>query len=266
MAGNEKYFKLYGPVKEVRNRETRGQGWQGETVEQNIALCPFQSIEPLFRKLLPKTGKILEAGCGLGRWVFYLRNLGYDVVGIDLSHDAIDAAKAYDRSVPILYKDVAHTEFEDRSFSAVISLGVVEHFEEGPQGVFEETFRILRDDGLFFITVPFQNMLRILFINHIRRFRHLQWKAGRIPVAFEEYHFGRQQIVTLLQSARFEVIEIAPDDFIAPKNMGMYADSRLFQAGTKWELNPLGRIINSTLQSLSPWLTCAGILCICRKR
>ena len=53
--------------------DTLGQSWAGESVDENVALCKYQTIEPFFLKHLPRNGKILEAGCGLGRWVIYLR-------------------------------------------------------------------------------------------------------------------------------------------------------------------------------------------------
>ena len=89
-------FKMYHPKAEVEAAETRGQCWRGDTLEEGIELCRYQTIDRLFEKYLPRQGKILESGCGLGRWLFYLRKKGYDVTGIDLVEHAVHTAKAYD--------------------------------------------------------------------------------------------------------------------------------------------------------------------------
>ena len=39
----------------------------------------------LFCRFLPKTGRILEAGCGLGQYVVALEERGYTVDGVDLA-------------------------------------------------------------------------------------------------------------------------------------------------------------------------------------
>ena len=259
-------FPIFLPVEQSRELETHGQGWEGETVEESIELCRFQTIEPLFRKYLPAQGKILEAGCGLGRWVFYLKQQGYDVTGIDLSERAVSLAKQFDPHAPIQVGDVLHTDFADQTFDAVISLGVVEHFEEGPHRPFREAKRVLKPDGLFLIAVPLQNLFRRACIYQLRRLRLIEWKLRSASVCFEEYHYTRRHIIALLEESQFEVIETAYDDFRYPKNMAMYADSRLFRSKKKWELNLFGKFLDRGLRMISPWVNAAGILCVCRKK
>jgi hypothetical protein len=49
--------------------------------------------------------------------------------------------------------------------------------------------------------------------------------------------------------------------------MGLYADFRfLHSRHNKWELNAWGNALNTVLCSLSPWVTCEGMHCVCRKR
>src|SRR3972149_4781459 len=91
---------MYHPVSEIEQAGTHGQSWQGSNIPEILALCPSQTIEPLFQKYLPRAGRILEAGCGTGRWVFYLRSRGYDVCGVDLAPSALELAKAYGSTAP----------------------------------------------------------------------------------------------------------------------------------------------------------------------
>jgi SAM-dependent methyltransferase len=247
--------------------ETRGRSWSGETMAENLQLCEYQTIAPTLLKHLPRAGRILESGCGLGRWVFFLRQKGFDVTGIDLARPAVEMAKAYDASAPIFYDDVLHSQFADRSFDAAISLGVVEHFEEGPQRALAELHRVLKDDGVLLISVPVQNVLRKILTNPLKdAYRWYRRRQG-MTFVFEEYRFTREEFRSCLESANFEIFEVVPDDFRPPKNMGLYADYRVLHSEHgKWELSAFGNTLSAVFRAVSPWVACAGAHYVCRKK
>ena len=258
-------YKRYAPAALSTAREERGQLGGSGDFEADIALCEKQTIEPLFRKYLPRTGKILEAGAGRGRWVFYLRRKGYDVVGLELARSDVEAAKAFDPRVPLELGDVLRCPYADRSIAAVISLGVMEHFEEGPQAALAEVRRILRPGGLLLVTVPTRDFVRAVLFNRMKTAENLFRKIRGTPLEFEEYRYSRRQFTSLLREAGFEILEKAPDDFLPPLNMGLYTDSRFLRnPGRKWELNTAGNLINDMLGNISPWLVCSGTLWVCR--
>lgn len=247
--------------------DTHGQCWHGETVDEGIEICPYQLIEPVFRKYLPRKGRVLEAGCGLGRWVFYLQRLGYAITGIDLAVEALRVVKEYDNNAPVQSDDILHTSFPDRQFDAVISLGVVEHFEDGPQEALREAWRVLKDEGLLFVSVPLQNMNRRAIANPLKEFKRWMRKRSGVRYAFEEYRYTRPQFEERLHETGFEVVEVFPDDYRPPKNMGLYVDYPFLRHSVhKWELNGAGKILSSVLSGISPWLSCAGALWVCRKK
>jgi len=258
-------YKRYAPAALSAARGERGQLGGSGDLEADIALCAKQTIEPLFRKYLPRTGKILEAGAGRGRWVFYLRRKGYDVVGLELAQSDVDAAKAFDPTVPMEHGDVLKCPYADRSIAAVISLGVMEHFEEGPQAALAEVRRILRPGGLLLVTVPTRDFMRVILFNRMKTAENFYRRIRNVPLEFEEYRYSRRQFALLLRAAGFKILEMAPDDFHPPLNMGLYTDSRfLRKPGSKWELNAAGNLINDTLGTVSPWLVCSGTLWVCR--
>jgi SAM-dependent methyltransferase len=262
----KKPYVMYHPAAEVHALDTHGQSWRGETVEENIALCPHQTIEPIFLSVLPKNGKILEAGCGLGRWVFYLRRKGYDVTGIDRAKDALRIVKAYDPSAPILDDDILHTKFPAGSFEAVISLGVVEHFEDGPGEAFREVMRLLKPGGLFLVTVPTQNLSRRLVANHLKNLKRFLGRRRGIRYVFEEYRYSRKEFEERLTGAGFRIESAAPDDFALPMNIGLFVDYPFFRhSSRRWELNTPGLLVERLFRSISPWITTAGTIWICRK-
>lgn len=260
-------LKMYHLLRTSTAHETRGQSWSGDTMEESIALCPAQTIEPLFLQHLPRTGRILESGCGMGRWVFYLRRKGFDVEGIDLSEPALVAAHAYDPNTPIKRDDVLHSSYPDGHFDAAISLGVVEHFEDGPYVALQELHRLLKPGGTLCISVPTQNLMRHLVTNAMKRvYRWLQERRGESFI-FEEYRYTRSHFSRILTDAGFEIVTKVPDDFLPPRNMGLAVDFPFLRhPSRKWELNGAGRILRACTAALSPWWTCAGTFWVCRKR
>lgn len=260
-------YKRYALARQVEAMEALGQLGGSENLEDDIALCPLQTIDKFFLKYLTKGERILEAGAGRGRWVFHLRRQGYDVTGIDIAKSDIEFGKKFDPDVPLLFDNVLHTSFATGNFGAVISLGVVEHFEEGPQQAFEEVKRLLKPGGLFMVTVPTQNLGRVLVFNRLKSTQNrVRLLRGR-KLAFEEYRYSRKHFTQLLVQSGFEIIEIAPDDFLSPRSLGLYTDSRFLQhRSRKWELNLPGRVINMIGRAISPWLNCSGTLWVCRKK
>ena len=260
-----KVYKRYAPAALTESREVLGQVGGSGDLEADISLCVQQTLEPAFIKYLPREGKILEAGSGRGRWVFYLRRRGYDIVGMDLARTEIAAAKEFDPQVPIEYGNVLKTGYPDRSFEAAISLGVIEHFEEGPAAALAEMRRILRVGGLFLVTVPTQNFMRVALFNRIKSAQTYYRRIKGVELEFEEYRYSRRQFEEQLREAGFVIVDRIPDDFRSPMNMGLYADSRFLQSpGHRWELNTAGKILNAALNLFSPWLHCSGTLWVCR--
>lgn len=249
----------------LEGSEAPGQLGGAGNLEEDIALCPLQTINSAFVRHLPKNGAILEAGAGRGRWVFHLRRLGYDCRGIELAGSEVMFAKSFDPDIPIETGDVLHTPYRGNSFAAVISLGVLEHFEEGPAPALGEVRRILNDSGILLVTVPTRNLFRLIVIDRVKNLQTLIRRLTGAKLAFEEYRYTRSQFSNLLEQEGFDIVEMVPDDFLPPKNMGIFTDSRLFRSRTgQWELNTVGRLLRSVLDFLSPWASCSGTLWVCR--
>lgn len=246
--------------------DTLGQSWANDEIVENIALCHYQPIGECFQKYLSKDRRVLEAGCGMGRWVFYLRSKGYDATGIDTSRQAVALAKQYDPSVDIQLADVTQTGFADGSFGAVISLGVMEHFPEGPQKVLAETRRILADDGWLFVTIPPANLVRMLCTHPLTSLRRIRQALRGRSFTFGEYRYTVRQFAKHLRASGFEIKEIATDELTLPRNMGLYVDfPRLRHKELKWTLSGFGLLVARALNLISDSIYRGGVLFVCRK-
>jgi len=184
-------------------------------IEEKLRKAGDEELLPIFLKYLPKNDRILEAGCGLGKWVIYLRSRCYDIAGIDFAEETVKTVKKYNHALPVEFGDVKKTRFDDNYFGAYISLGVVEHFLEGPDEALLEAKRILKNGGLLFITVPVFNSVRRYaayfekiynFIVTNKNMRKLFGKKEYPEKHFIEYRYSLYEFEKILKKSKFSII------------------------------------------------------------
>ncbi|MBN2030689.1 class I SAM-dependent methyltransferase [bacterium] len=130
--------------------------------------CETRTLRSIFDRSISEDLKIIEAGCGLGGWVSYFRRKGYDIIGIEYDQREIQKTLSYDKDLPVYYGHVNHLEYPDDAFDIYISLSVIEHFHECPQKALLETKRILKNNGLAFITVSYLSLFRGMITQPLR--------------------------------------------------------------------------------------------------
>jgi SAM-dependent methyltransferase len=108
---------------------------------------------------IPKSSRILDVGCGVGRHSLELARRGYKTVGIDISSGFIDvanqAAKAEGLEAEFHIRDARRLDFENE-FDAAICLcegafGLAGD-EQGHRDILKGVHRALRPDGIFILT------------------------------------------------------------------------------------------------------------------
>jgi len=97
-------------------------------------------------------GRVLDVGCGQGFETVGLSGPGRVVVGADYSDDATGTAAAQ-FGLPVGRMDALALGFADRSFDAVCSSHLIEHFTD-PAGHVAEMARVVADDGSVLILTP----------------------------------------------------------------------------------------------------------------
>ena len=155
-----------------------------------------------FIRYLPRNGRILEAGCGLGQLVLALRVRGYNVEGVDFASKTIDSVKSLFPDLPIRVGNVTRLDVPDGFYAAYISLGVIEHVHDGPEPFLREAHRILAPGGIALISVP-----------HFHRLRRLKAKLGLYHTAgkndeFFQYVFTPQEFLNILTRHGFRALEM----------------------------------------------------------
>jgi SAM-dependent methyltransferase len=172
-------------------------------------------LKRIICKYFPTTGKLLEAGCGLGQYVKTLTDEGYDVVGIDFSKLAINKAKKFAKKLSLVVGDVLSLPYKDKSFIGCISLGVVEHFEKGSEAAIKEMYRVLDKKGILLISVPFFNPIRQIKA-HMGFYQ--KQNKNRSKGEFYQYAFTLDEFEMILKRCGFVPLKIIKYDAISGLN------------------------------------------------
>ncbi len=209
--------------------------WREEEVQALFDSCKYDTATPYIEKYIPRDGLVIEAGCGVARFVNYLIGKGWNhVIGIEYSVDALQLAHAHNPKMNLASADILRFPFATGSASGIISLGVIEHFPDGPEAALRETHRILCEGGVAIITVPSFNLIRQMkhTVRKIvgkakadHRVRNLFGKSVRLstpttpkylyyvfpcPEDFFEYRLTKSEFENVLLRNGFALLESAP--------------------------------------------------------
>ena len=160
-------------------------------------------LEKPILKYFDKDDLILEAGCGLSKYVVSLNKRGYRCEGIDYASNTIKRVKKKFPEIPVEVGDLKNINRQDGYYSKIISLGVIEHEKEGPNEHLKELNRVLKPGGIAFISVPYINLIRKMKIKY-------SCYAKSLPSGynFYQYAFGEEEMNQILEKFGFRVIDI----------------------------------------------------------
>lgn len=118
----------------------------------------------ILRRTLPDGGQIFDLGCGNGSVAAVLSKAGYEICGVDPSHEGLEQANI---AHPELRLEVG-SAYDDLSarfgrFPVVISLEVIEHVY-APRSVVATMFDLLEEGGTLIISTPYHSYLKNLVL------------------------------------------------------------------------------------------------------
>lgn len=188
--------------------------WGNRVESYNIdKLFNIVEQQPMTKYMLryfPKNSRILDAGCGDGRFAFYLIKQGYNVQGIDFSEKKIEQAKKYANKLGLKeslfnVEDVMKTKFKDFSFDVYLARGVLHHLNrEEQKKMLKEAHRLLKKDGIIFISV-----IKLLSIYTL--LRELLERSPRKRDLIRVYYMTKSKLKKIIEPCGFKCIKIFDD-------------------------------------------------------
>ena len=112
-------------------------------LEQPAVWSLLESIEP---------GRALDAACGTGRHAGQLVALGHRVIGVDLTPEMLERARANVPRASFLEADLLAIPAADEVFDVVVCGLALSHLENVAAGI-HELARVLRPDGQMIVSV-----------------------------------------------------------------------------------------------------------------
>lgn len=151
--------RLYGRAQHIYalhkyGYKLKSYSWIDYVLAKLIGLHPGRREDAAFKIFyLPKKngGKLLEVGCGNGEMLATMRELEWQVEGVDFDPNAVKAAES--RGLKVRLGGLLEQRYPSNSFDAIVMSHVIEHVPE-PSELIKESYRILKDGGSLTIVTP----------------------------------------------------------------------------------------------------------------
>ena len=135
------------------------------------------------------SGRLLEVGSAAGYFLWEAKKAGFDVQGVDLTHQFVEFSKTV-LQVPSFEGTMKEVPFEAESFDAVFMRNLLSHMAY-PLDEFRNLNRLLKKEG-------------ILVLETGNAAELTPEQAGFLELPDHLYHFSEKTIVRLLEDSGFE--------------------------------------------------------------
>jgi len=153
-----------------------------------------------------KSGRWLDAGCAKGFLLKLATQHGWKPYGFDVSAYAVEEAR---KNCPSAQLFVLNAEskmpFRDNFFEVVTALELIEHLK-APENFLREAYRILKPNGLLFITTP--NIASLFSSRVVRGFYNSLKYCTPFNDETHVSYFDSELITKTLERHRFSKVKI----------------------------------------------------------
>lgn len=197
--------------------------WDGIYWEKHIKEDDLDNIEDNwildYMKYLPKTGNLLDLGCGVWQYSIYFYNLGYNVSSCDISSKALEILNEKNKNIKMKIQDMNKPlDYKDNEFDIVFA-NLSIHFlsDENTKNLLGEIKRILKPNGIF--------------IGSVNSTKAYEFIKDHIIKLEDNYYDSNGRTVRLFDEKSFEKYFIDFDKITLTENVS----DRFGKQKNKWE-------------------------------
>ena len=160
---------------------------------------PFdQSVLKEFCSQLPPNALVMDAGCGpCGHVGKFIKDLGYRIIGVDISDECITQAIAHNPTILYYRMDLADMTFSDGYFDAIVVFyAIIDTPKQWIPRLFQEFYRVLKPKGRLLVVVKegtFEGMLEEILGTPNPIF-YAEFSTEEIRIFFENSGFTMEKI------------------------------------------------------------------------
>ncbi len=226
-----------------------------------------QGFWPLLESVLEKGKLYLDAGCGIGGWILFLKEQGYNVEGIDIAARTVRALTEYDQELKVKVASITRIPYADETLDGLLAIGTLEYVDGKVPDALTEIKRVLKPGGVLFAEVPIVNGVRKWLYLPLKRVEGwVRRRQGRKAV-FSNYLFDVAALRQSLEEVGFKVEKVQPHELPGANNhYGLYIDFPFLRGKNPYQLNLLGRVVKWIANSISPWVASTGAIFVAYKQ
>ena len=142
---------------------------------------------------LKKGEKILESGCGTGKFSYEFKKHGSEVFCLDISREMLYFAKGKGRCSYYVLANAEHLPFKDNAFDKALTITVLE-FANSPENIVKEMLRVSNTAIIAFLN-------KYCFLSLKRKIKSLFFKSSFKNARF----FSKKEISKMIENSGGEV-------------------------------------------------------------
>lgn len=185
-------------------------------------------------------GRLLDVGCGAGRFLNKMRSLKWEVMGVETDKQAaLVAREHFDLNVHV--GTVQEAQFADNEFDAISMHHVIEHVDN-PIEILKECLRVLKVGGRLVIITP-----NLRSFGH--RLFHDSWRGLEVPRHLQI--FSPKSLKKCADQAGFRTVRVKT---IAQLSRYIWVTSRLIRKNSNIENSTKNQGIGLRVEGFIFWL------------
>jgi len=149
--------------------------------------------------------RVLDVGCGTGRWLRRYSRLQFSAAGVDATANMLRRAKELGTGSPLVNGPAQSLPFRDSTFDLVSAVTVVQHIPaaEQPQSL-REMARVVRPGGHVFLLELLRGSGPHVFPHRLDEWRAIEEAAGLSLIKYggQEYLLLDRALVALVRGLR----------------------------------------------------------------